>query len=222
VAGAVDLDAVVAAAAPARQVAGPAPPLDPLGQRMAVARDEAFAFVYPHFLAAWRDAGAELSFFSPLAGEGPSPEADAIYLPGGYPELHADRIAANRPFLDGLRAAAGRGAAIYGECGGYMVLGQGLVDASGARHAMAGLLALETSFAERRLHLGYRRLTPLVDLPWAGPLTAHEFHYASIVAEGDGEPLFEAFDAQGAALGPAGRRSGTVFGSFMHVVDRGQ
>ncbi|HYM03507.1 MAG TPA: cobyrinate a,c-diamide synthase, partial [Stellaceae bacterium] len=93
----------------------PARPLAPLGQRIAVARDVAFAFAYPATLAGWRDAGAELRFFSPLADEPPDAEADAVYLPGGYPELHAGSIAGNRRFLGGLREAAQRGAAIYGE-----------------------------------------------------------------------------------------------------------
>ncbi|MGK9169528.1 cobyrinate a,c-diamide synthase [Inquilinus limosus] len=197
--------------------------LPPLGQRIAVAQDTAFAFAYPHLLAAWRDAGAEILPFSPLADEAPDASADAVYLPGGYPELHAGRLSANRCFLDGLRAAVGQGRAIYGECGGYMVLGTGLTDAEGQRHAMAGLLPVETSFAERRLHLGYRRAVLIAATPlgaagaaWRG----HEFHYASILSEGPGEALFEAWDAEGAPLGRLGRRAGSVFGSFFHLIDR--
>lgn len=197
--------------------------LPPLGQRIAVAGDTAFAFAYPHLLAAWREAGAEILPFSPLADEAPDASADAIYLPGGYPELQAGRLAGNRRFLDALRAAAGQGRAVYGECGGYMVLGTGLTDAKGRRHAMAGLLPVETSFAERRLHLGYRRAalaaaTPLgaAGMVWRG----HEFHYASILSEGPGEALFEARDAEGAPLGRLGRRAGSVFGSFFHLIDR--
>ena len=129
------------------------PPLPPPGQRVAVAHDEAFAFAYEHMLAGWRRAGAELAFFSPLADE--APEGDAVFLPGGYPELHAGRIAAAGRFLGALRRHEG---SVYGECGGYMVLGEGLVDAEGKRHAMAGLLPLETSFAAPVRRLGYRRL----------------------------------------------------------------
>src|SRR6185437_5411769 len=174
-----------ALARPAR-LAGPlAAPAPPLGQRIAIARDDAFAFLYPAWLDAWRRAGATLGFFSPLADEAPEAAADAVFLPGGYPELHAGRLAGNRRFLDGLRGTAARGAAIYGECGGYMVLGEGLVDGSGRRHAMAGLLPLVTSFAARRLHLGYRALRLLGEAP-LGPQGAayrgHEFHYASIVS----------------------------------------
>jgi cobyrinic acid a,c-diamide synthase len=199
------------------------PPVPPLGQRIAVARDLAFAFAYDGVLQGWHQAGAEVLPFSPLADEAPAVEADAVYLPGGYPELHAGRLAANQRFLRGLEARAAAGAAIYGECGGYMVLGRGLIDADGARHRMAGLLPLETSFEDRRLHLGYRRLRLLGD----GPLGAegagyrgHEFHYASVVSEADADALFEAEDALGEDLGRVGLSLGRVSGSFLHLIDR--
>ena len=168
VAADLDIDRLVALARPlraCRRRAG-APPLPPLGPRIAVARDDAFLFAYPAVLEGWRRQGAELSFFSPLADEAPDPAADAVYLPGGYPELHAGRLAAAERFLAGLQRAAAAGTAIYGECGGYMVLGEALTDADGRAHRMAGLLPLATSFAERRLHLGYRAATLL----GAGPL----------------------------------------------------
>jgi cobyrinic acid a,c-diamide synthase len=197
--------------------------LPPLGQRIAVARDIAFAFAYPALLERWSEAGAELSFFSPLADEAPAADADAVYLPGGYPELHAGRLAANGRFMSTLRAAAGRGATVFGECGGYMVLGAGLVDPDGESHAMSALLPLQTSFAERRLHLGYRRARLATDCALGARGAAfrgHEFHYAVIEAEGRGEPLFDCDDARGRPLGASGRRAGTVFGSFLHLIDR--
>ncbi|MCB1990547.1 MAG: cobyrinate a,c-diamide synthase, partial [Geminicoccaceae bacterium] len=192
-------------------------PIAALGQRIAVAQDTAFAFAYPAVLEGWRRQGAEIVPFSPLADEAPDPAADAIYLPGGYPELYAGRLAANRQFLLGLQAAAYRDVFIYGECGGYMVLGQGLIDAKGRQHPMAGLLPLVTSYAERERHLGYRRLTPLAGSPWQTPLTAHEFHYSTVVKEGEGERMFAAKDARGEDLGKVGLRRGTVSGSYMHV-----
>ncbi len=196
----------------------------PLGQRIALAHDVAFTFAYPHLIEGWREAGAEILPFSPLADEPPAPSADAVFLPGGYPEMHAGRLAAARRFLDGLHAAAARGAFVYGECGGYMVLGRGLVDADGRRHAMADLLPLETSFAEARLHLGYRRAELLADCP-LGPrgtvLRGHEFHYARIVREDHRRALFVARDAAGVDLGRCGMRLGSVAGSFLHVIDRG-
>jgi cobyrinic acid a,c-diamide synthase len=219
-----DIKALLALARPSSLAAvTAAQPLKPLGQRVAVARDVAFAFAYPALLEGWHSAGATLHFFSPLADEAPDATADAVYLPGGYPELHAGTLAGNSRFLEGLRAAAQRGATIYGECGGYMVMGNGLVDASGARHPMAGLLSLEASFAERRRQLGYRgaRLAAAGPLGEAGTMfRGHEFHYATILSEGGGEPLFAAADADGTALGPVGRVSGRIMGSFLHIVDR--
>ncbi|WP_395688389.1 cobyrinate a,c-diamide synthase [Aestuariivirga sp.] len=191
------------------------PLLKPLGQSIAIAADDAFSFAYPHVLEGWRKAGAALSFFSPLADQPPDPHADAVFLPGGYPELHAGRLAAASHWLAGLRAHSGL---VYGECGGYMVLGEGLTDAEGVTHALAGLLPLATSFASRKLHLGYRRLTPLSDAPWSDELRAHEFHYSSLLAQGEADPLFAAHDAAGAALPAMGLRRGRVMGSYAHVI----
>jgi cobyrinic acid a,c-diamide synthase len=203
----------------ARQVPGPKPP----GQRIALARDRAFSFAYPHLLEAWRAAGAEIVPFSPLADEAPDPRADAVWLPGGYPELHAGTLAAASRFRDGLQRMAKRSTRIHGECGGYMVLGQVLEDAKGVRHAMTGLLALGTSFAKRSLHLGYRRARLLSDgILGAGGtrLFGHEFHYASVVTSVD-EPLVECVDAAGAAVKEQGARRGTVSGTFFHLIDVG-
>jgi cobyrinic acid a,c-diamide synthase len=190
----------------------------PLGQRIAVARDLAFAFSYPHLLQFWQSQGAELSFFSPLADEVPHSDADAIYLPGGYPELHAGQLSGARRFQSGMQASATFGKLIYGECGGYMTLGTGLIDAAGKRHEMIGLLPLETSFQNRKRHLGYRKVQPLGGMPWTGRLSAHEFHYASIVSEGAADRLFAAEDAEGSPLEQMGLCNGTVMGSFAHVI----
>jgi cobyrinic acid a,c-diamide synthase len=219
----VDIDRLIALARPSHGHAASGPPgLPPLGAHIAIARDAAFLFSYEATLAGWRRQGAELSFFSPLADEAPSPNADAIYLPGGYPELHAGELAGAARSLAGLRQAAAAGKAIYGECGGYMVLGEVLIDAERKAHRMAGLLPLKTSFAERRRHLGYRTMRLLA----AGPLgmrsarfRGHEFHYATIIAEGDADPFFAVGDASGNDLGQAGLRRGNVAGSFIHLID---
>jgi cobyrinic acid a,c-diamide synthase len=201
----------------------PSLPISLLGQRIAVASDDAFRFAYPHVLDGWRAAGAEIMPFSPLADQAPDETCDAVYLPGGYPELQAAKLAANSVFLQGLRDAAARDAAIYGECGGYMVLGETLTDADGQSHRMAGLLPLETSFAQRKMHLGYRNAVLSADTP-LGPVEtvygAHEFHYASTTRLGDARPLFTVSDAAGNDLGPAGLQAGSVFGSFIHLIDR--
>jgi cobyrinic acid a,c-diamide synthase len=188
--------------------------LPPLGSRIAVARDAAFSFCYPHILQGWRDAGAEVSFFSPLVGEAPSDVADAIYLPGGYPELHAGKISSNAAFLGALRKST---ALIYGECGGYMVLGDALVHANGHSHAMAGLLPVTTSFAAPKLHLGYRQLVP-INAPWNMALRGHEFHYSNVISHGSADPLFHAKDAAGKDLGNIGMRRGKVMGSYAHLI----
>ena len=181
-----------------------------------------FSFCYNHLLQSWRKAGASIEFFSPLADETPPLHADAIYLPGGYPELHGERLASAQIFKQGMMDAANRNVPIYGECGGYMVLGEGLEDGNHRRHEMLGLLPLETSFAKRKLHLGYRTAVPLPlgKNRWPGMISAHEFHYASIVHEGKSTPLFNIRDASGNNLGNAGAQRGSVCGSFLHAIDR--
>ncbi|MDM9628397.1 cobyrinate a,c-diamide synthase [Rhizobium sp. S152] len=193
--------------------------LPPLGSKIAVARDIAFAFSYEHMLLGWRRRGADISFFSPLADEAPEVTSDAIYLPGGYPELHAGRIAQASNFREGMKAAAQRDARIYGECGGYMVLGEGLVDAGGERHEMLGLLPVVTTYEDRKRHLGYRRVKPVNSSFFEQPMTAHEFHYSAVISEGDADRLFQVTDALDNDLGQAGLQRGQVAGSYMHLID---
>ena len=188
--------------------------LPPLGQKIAVADDMAFSFAYPHILQGWKKAGAEISLFSPLKDEAPKGDCDAVFLPGGYPELHAGLLSRNQKFLRGLKNSK---ALIYGECGGFMVLGDALIDAKGQSHPMAGLLPLTTSFATRKLHLGYRQLSPLTG-PWKKPLRGHEFHYSSLENEGKADRLFKASDASGEDLGSIGLRRGMVMGSYAHII----
>jgi cobyrinic acid a,c-diamide synthase len=185
----------------------------PPGQRIAIAQDAAFSFTYPHVLAGWRGAGAELLPFSPLADEAPSDGADAAWLPGGYPELHAPRLAAAARFRDGLQRFAGT-RPVHGECGGYMALGAGLIDADGVGHRMAGLLSHTTSFATRKLQLGYREAV----LPDGMVIRGHEFHYATVADPGTDAAYAALRDAAGVALGPAGGRRGGVTGSFFHAI----
>ncbi len=188
--------------------------LPPLAQKIAIAHDVAFAFAYPHLLSDWRSQGVELSFFSPLNDDAPS--GDAVFLPGGYPELYAGKLASNAQFLNALREFKGL---IYGECGGYMVLGDSLIDKDGGHHAMAGLLPLTTTFASRKLQLGYRQLIPLTG-PFKWPLRGHEFHYSTIVHEGKAEALFHAQDAAGHDIGKIGQRVGNVMGSYAHIISK--
>lgn len=227
----IDIDGLLDLAKPLTKQEGSAAshPIPPLGQRIAIADDEAFSFRYPLTLEGWKAQGAELSFFSPLDDQSPAQDADAVYLPGGYPELHGYRLASATRFMDGLRQAAEKGTVVFGECGGYMVLGKGLTDGDGARHVMAGLLPLETSFASRKLHLGYRE----VELDAGAALGSgkvlgqpgqrfrgHEFHYATVTNESPGAPLFQSRNASGDNLGLSGLAAGRVMGSFIHLIDR--
>jgi cobyrinic acid a,c-diamide synthase len=196
--------------------------LPPPGQRIALASDAAFTFMYAHLLDGWRRAGAEIVTFSPLANEPPSPDCDVCWLPGGYPELHAGTLAAARYFREGLLHFA-ETKPVHGECGGHMVLGEGLEDAKGVRHAMTGLLSHSTSFAKRRLHLGYREARLLSDgvIGKAGDcVRGHEFHHASIIDEGRDEPFADMSDAQGRVVAESGSRRGHVSGTFFHAIAR--
>ena len=224
----VDLDRIEAMARPIRETgratadsaATQAP--EPPGQRIALAEDDAFSFVYPHITAAWRDLGAEIVRFSPLADEAPPEACDSCWLPGGYPELHAGRIAAAGGFLAGL-AEFSRTRPVHGECGGYMVLGQTLEDSDGVVHAMAGLLGHRTSFRDRKLHLGYRRAVTTQDcvLGIAGTaIRGHEFHYATIRDDTADDAFLAVFDGEGRALGAGGGRRGNTTGTFFHAIAR--
>jgi cobyrinic acid a,c-diamide synthase len=216
-----DLDAIRRLAAPPRLSANAlSTPSAPPGQRIALAQDAAFTFVYPHVLDGWREAGAEIATFSPLADEAPPEHCDSCWLPGGYPELHAERLAASDNFRSSLaRFALTR--PVHGECGGYMVLGESLIDGDGVSHRMTGLLSHATSFATPKLHLGYREARLLGESPLGEAGThfrGHEFHYAALSAEGSDPPLLELADGEGRKLGAAGGRRGYVTGTFFHAI----
>lgn len=218
VAESIDLDTLLALACPPYPANAPTS-LAPPAQNIAIARDDAFAFTYPHHLRDWRRMGANIQFFSPL-NDDPVPKADFIFLPGGYPELHAQTLANADIFRSSMQDHARNGTQIYGECGGYMTLGKGLVDAKGKRHQMLDLLPLETSFADRKLHLGYRNLTTLSG-PFSGPFTAHEFHYARTISA-KAPPLFQMSDAEGNDLGEVGQVVENTCGSFAHIIDQSE
>ena len=219
----IDLDAMIAAASGGR-AATPPPRIIPPAQRIALARDAAFSFVYPHLLDGWRRAGAEILPFSPLADEVPDLSADICWLPGGYPELHAGQIAGNQNFRSGIRAFA-LAKPVHGECGGYMAMGAGLIDKAGLRHEMLGLLRLETSFQTRKMHLGYRRailVEPLPNMAAGSTLNGHEFHYATITTQPDA-PLAHVTDANGVAVTETGSlrlqpQGGRSTGTFFHLI----
>ncbi|WP_417586423.1 cobyrinate a,c-diamide synthase [Pararhodobacter oceanensis] len=214
----VDLEAIKAAARGKPLPAGgplPAPP----AQRIALARDAAFSFTYPHLIEGWRTAGAVVLPFSPLNDEGPAPDADLVWLPGGYPELHAGRLAAAQNFREGLRRHA-ETRPVHGECGGYMALGEALIDKDGTRHQMAGLLGLVTSYEKRKFHLGYRQAelrAPMPGFAAGAKLRGHEYHYSTIL-EQPNAPLAKVGDADGNPVPETGSHRGHVSGTFFHLI----
>ncbi len=215
-----NIDAILNATTPFAPNATHRPALPPPGQRIALAQDAAFSFIYPHLLQAWRQQGAEIVAFSPLANEAPPEDCDSCWLPGGYPELHAAALAEAHRFWTGLRHFAAT-RKVHGECGGYMVLGTVLEDADGISHQMAGLLGHATSYKKRRLHLGYREATLAADslLGRKGErLRGHEFHYASVTSPGPDAPFADLTDGTMRPIGPSGGQRGHVSGTFFHAI----
>ncbi|MGE3366421.1 MAG: cobyrinate a,c-diamide synthase [Rhizobiaceae bacterium] len=220
----IDLDAVICLATPLRETMQDwSFALPPPGQRIALASDAAFSFIYPHAVAHWRTAGAEIVPFSPLADEGPRADCDVCWLPGGYPELHAGRLGAASGFRAAMQDFAA-GKPVHGECGGFMVLGEALEDANGETHPMLGLLGHSTSFAKRKMNLGYRQAKLLAPCPLGAAgatIRGHEFHYAQVIQPGNDDALVDLADGQGSPLGPAGSRRGHVSGTFFHAIALG-
>ena len=216
-----DVDALLA-------IARSAPPLpespDPLPPRVltrrarvAVARDAAFGFLYEDNLDLLEGLGAELAFFSPLDDARLPEGADALYLGGGYPELHGARLAANVPMLAAVRAFAASGRPVVAECGGLMYLSQALVDLEGERHAMAGVVP-GVSVMRERVTIGYRearalRPSPLAEAGWT--VRGHEFHHSALEPP-PAEPAF-AFDGGAGADGIVAGPAENVLASYLHL-----
>lgn len=192
---------------------------------IAVARDAAFCFYYPDNFDLMRAAGAELRFFSPLAGESLPENAAGLYMGGGYPELFAREISGNEGFLTAIRAAASRGMPIHAECGGLMVLSRFIEDSEGKRYPMAGLLPFGTRMLTRRKALGYTEVIlrkPCL-LGQAGlSLRGHEFHYSEIAEmdESSSPPLQFAYELRKrkhCAARLEGYMVGSVLASYVHL-----
>ena len=218
-----DLDAIFEAARPFDIPSGTTEKaLPPPGQRIALAEDAAFTFLYPHIKREWQAMGAEIIRFSPLADEAPPADCDVCWLPGGYPELHAGRLAAADTFKTGLKTFS-ETKPVHGECGGYMVLGERLEDADGVSHTMTGLLSHSTSFSKRKMNLGYRqaRLMRESAIGKIGDVVrGHEFHYARVIEAGTDQPLAMIADGRGDEIGPSGGFRGRVTGTFFHAIAR--
>ncbi len=142
-----------------------------------------------------------------------------FFLPGGYPELHAEKLSNANSFVSGMQSAADVGKLIYGECGGYMVLGQSLTNKQGETNRMLGLLPHSSKIDRPRRQLGYRQLSHQSPLPWPKKLRGHEFHYSSQSGAIDNS-LFDATDAQGKSVDPMGCVQGLIMGSYAHIIDQ--
>lgn len=196
--------------------------------RIGIARDAAFSFCYADLPALLEELGAECVFFSPLADAAPPP-CHGLYFPGGYPELHAQGLAVNRPMLAALRQLAEAGLPIYGECGGYIYLMQA-IEVEGRSLPMSGLLPLTCRLEQGRAALGYRLAEALPGWPASEPaarplrVRGHEFHYAALLpasASASCAQLWRLRDSHGTELGPEGCRCGKVAGSWLHLYPEG-
>ena len=190
-------------------------------KHIAIAYDDACRFIYHAQLESWKQQNIQLSFFSILLNQAPSPQADMIFLAGGYPELFASKIAKADNFFAGLMQAQKNGAWIYGECGGYMMLGKKLIDAQGDSYNMSGLLDHSTDISNPKRHLGYRTCTVNQSTMFQHhSFTAHEFHYSTEHQVPTQQPLFyDIHDSQGMKLPDAGSIKGRVLGSYLHLID---
>ncbi len=187
---------------------------------IAVARDRAFQFYYPDNLQALEQAGARLVFWSPVADRA-LPDADGLYLGGGYPELYGRELAENKPMREAVRAFAASGRPVLAECGGLMYLAESLTDLEGRCWPMAGVLPAAVVMERGRLVLGYREVT----LDVAGPLgpagtraRGHEFHCSRLGDVPASLPrLFAVTDGSGGAARPEGFVIGGASMSYIHL-----
>ncbi len=189
----------------------------PTGKRVAVARDAAFRFCYPATVERLRERG-EVVAFSPVAGDG-LPECDGVYLPGGYPELHAEALSKS-PALRDLRRAATDGLPVYGECGGLMALAETLTTADGDTHGMAGVLPADVRMHDRYRALDHVELRASGDTLTAGGgdrLRGHEFHYSSADVGTAARFAFEVERGEGIDGDHDGLTEYRTVGTYCHV-----
>jgi cobyrinic acid a,c-diamide synthase len=188
--------------------------------RIAVAKDRAFSFYYPESLAELEKAGAEIVFFSPLTDIA-VPEADGIIFGGGFPEMFASRLSANRSMLESVAAAAAAGMPIYAECGGFMYLTRGIVDFEGRLHRMAGVASAVCKMNDKLRTVGYVEATALRDNVLCGRgavIRGHEFHFSSMDVECENFPnAFLFMKNRGGEKYEAGFSSGSVLASYLHL-----
>ncbi len=212
-----NVDGLLSLAASAPKLEGRWEPSDPVANpTIAVAKDKAFCFFYEDNLDLWQALGAKLRIFSPLK-DACLPEADALYLPGGYPELYARQLSQNRPMLDSIRQAVADGLPTVAECGGFLYLQKSLEDDMGQSWPMVGALPGEGKKTPRLQRFGYGKLTSPQDnlLLRAGEsVLVHEFHYWDCTENGGDLVMEKASTGQSWRCGFA---SGRLFAGFAHL-----
>ncbi|HEY5958507.1 MAG TPA: cobyrinate a,c-diamide synthase [Polyangiaceae bacterium] len=219
---ALPLDAVVRLAQPLSPEckALPVAARPALSLNLAVAEDAAFGFIYADFRERVLSRGVRWLPFSPLGDIGVPEDADAVFLPGGYPELHAAELSENAPLLSSLRQFAAR-RPVYAECGGLMLLGESLLDQNGTRHEMAGILPLSTCVGHRLARLGYCEVTLTRDSLWGlngEHCRGHEFHYSSLEAEpNDALERCYRLDYRKGPTHSEGFQFGRTLASYVHL-----
>lgn len=216
-----NLDALLAATRLEQRIypwAPPTPVPEKTRLKIGIPRDAAYCFYYEDALRRIEDIG-ETVFFSPIDGDGIPPNINGVYLGGGYPEAHAARISTNESFLSGLRMAHAKGMPIYGECGGFMTLCQGIEDDGGRTHPMAGIFPTWAKMRNRAVGLGYRE----VKIAKPGKLKnlcarGHEFHYSNIdEMPQEIERIYRVKNARGESLPDEGFMLGNTLGSYVHL-----
>ncbi len=192
--------------------------------RLGIARDEAFHFYYADNIESFEQAGAECVPFSPLADTRLPEDLDGLYIGGGYPEMHAARLAGNAEMLADVRRFAASGRAVYAECGGLMYLGQTLTALDGARYPLAGVLPIQTTMIEKLRALGYTEVTLKEDSLW-GPcgtkFRGHEFHYSELSsplpADSGWQRVYSIERRSGEPIESEGFQKGRILASYVHV-----
>jgi cobyrinic acid a,c-diamide synthase len=187
--------------------------------RIGVLRDEAFSFYYEDNFDLLRDAGAELVFFSALRDAFPE-DLDALYVGGGYPEIHAERLSTNTALMSALREFAATGKPVYAECGGLMLLGETLTLRDGRTFAMSGVLPVAFTMTERLVHFGYAEVEMTEDCPLGASGTCirgHSFHYSSAEAAAELKTAYHVRYSLSGREEREGYLRGNVLGSYIHL-----
>lgn len=193
-------------------------PLCKKNQKISIAKDKAFSFIYPHIIDNWQDNNIEISYFSPLNDESPDDDCHAIFLCGGYPEHYGNILSQAHHFHHAMQQASKKGKMIYGECGGYMTLGNILIDKDNEQYNMLGLLPLQTSINAPKRILGYRHIA--TSPHWSHHhYKGHEFHYSREKHQENANYFCKFTNYQGDDLGASGMVINNIAGSYQHIID---